>query len=115
MSDIGPAQPPICIGGQTQGSSIPAFTEAGNRDRGNKRPTTHPLSNNHVEKRTVSVLGKETVLSLGRVHPLHQRLKASIAAHFNKMWVPPDPDHVAHVHLLGLFQPVQRIFFIPQA
>jgi hypothetical protein len=36
-------------------------------------------------KETISVLGKQTLLSLGRAHPLHQRLKASITSHFNKM------------------------------
>ena len=47
------------------------------------------------------------VFLFGRAHPLHQGLKASITAQFNKMWVLPDSDQVAHVNLLGLFQPVQ--------
>ncbi len=57
--------------------------------------------------------GKKTLLSLGLAHPLHQHLKASITSQVNKVWVLPDPDQVAHMHLLGFLQPVQCIFFIP--
>lgn len=53
-------------------------------------------------------------VSLGYAHPLHQRLKAAITAQFNKMWVLPDSDQAAPMSRLGLFQPVQRIFFIPR-